>query len=299
MTTETRPKSKPPPVEGLGRSDRHGQYLLRVGRRLLFVLQILTAFLSLLGIAYLLWSYNEQNSFVAEVFGDIASQQEKLVPLTPVDLADFSHRACLLDTGVSNVQSFLQPLNATLSSGGWCGNYVRVFIRFAEAQGYPAHKLHIQSAGRSHTLAEVYYGGKWRVIDPFFNQVYLLPNGEIASFENLSVNSSLVQAPSRRRLQEPRLTKVYESYAPIFPELYRDASDFYPGLDESALYHNSIVLLSYPLSLFYQGVRRPILPPWLDRPEMIGTYVLSLVFLVTASPIAIGKFRRARRKSRR
>lgn len=298
MTPEVQSSSQQVPVEGVGRFDRFGQQLFLGCKRLLFIVQVLSALLCLLGIAYLAWFYTEQNRFVAETFSALVSQEEKHASPTPGDLADLSHRACLLDTRVTNVQSFLQPLNTTLSSGGWCGNYVRVFIRFAEAQGYQAHKLHIQSAGRSHTLAEIYYDGKWRVIDPFFNQMYLLPADELATFEDLMNDPSIAQSPSRRLLNEPRLNKIYESYEPIFPELYRDAPHFYPALDETAIYHNSIVLLSYPLSLFYRDVRRPIIPPWLDRQELIGIYVLSLIFLIAVSTLAIGKVRRIRGRHR-
>ncbi len=183
-------------------------------------------------------------------------------------------------------------MSSTLAGGGWCGNYVRVFIRFAEVQGHPAHKLHIQSGGRSHTLAEIYYEGEWRIIDPFFNQVYFLSTGELATFRDLKNDPGIVETPSRNELDTPRLVRVYESYVPIFPALYRDAADFSLGWDDSALYHNSIVLLSYPLSLFYQGERRPIAPSWLDRPELIGIYLFSMVFVVIVAPPTIIRARR-------
>ena len=140
--------------------------------------------------------------------------------MTPVQLADVSHQACLLDTGISNVDSFLQPMSATISSGGWCGNYTRVFMRFAELEGYPAHKLHLQSGGRSHTLAEVYFEGKWRVVDPFFNLVYLLPDGGIATFQDLAETPALFAAPTRQPLDNPRLDGILEAYVPIFADLY-------------------------------------------------------------------------------
>ena len=251
--------------------------------------------LSLLGIGLLLWFYVNQNSLLAGAYQELAAREQSAAPLTPVELADLAHRACVLDTGINNVQSFLQPLSSTLSRGGWCGNYVRVFISFAQQEGYPAHKFHLQSGGRSHTLAEVYYQGKWRIIDPFLNYAYLLPNGEMATYQDLRQDLSLVANPTQGSVKDPRLERIYRGYEPIFPLLYRDAADFYLKFDRSAIYHNIFVTLSYPLSPFYEGGRRPILPSWLDRPELLGIYFLSLVVLTMLAPAAAragGKLRR-------
>ncbi|MDA0734735.1 MAG: transglutaminase domain-containing protein [Chloroflexi bacterium] len=253
------------------------------------------AFLCLLGIGALLWVYVTQNNLVAEAFGELVLQESMERPFTPADLGDLAHEVCVLDSGISNVQSFLQPIGTTLSEGGWCGNYVRVFISFAHEAGYPAHKFHIQSGGRSHTLAEVYYEGKWRIIDPFFNQIYQLPNGEMATYQDLRQNLALLDSPTKRPADDPRLDRIFGNYVPIFPVLYRDAPDFYPKLNRSGLYHNAFVVLSYPLALFYEGGRRPILPSWLDRPELLGVYFLTLVLLIAVVPLAI----RFRNKSHR
>jgi hypothetical protein len=266
--------------------------LLKASEQILFYLRLLIAALCLLGIGFLLWFYISQNNLVAEAFRDLSSQVEGNGSLTPADLAELSHKACVLDVSISNMGSFLQPLSATLSDGGWCGNYVRVFIRFVEEEGYSAHKFHIQSGGRYHTLAEVYYKGGWRIIDPFFNQVYLLPNGEMATFQDLAESPNLLKTPAQRPLKNPRLEEIYLRYEPIFPALYRDAPDFYPALSRSAFYHNTFVLLSYPLSLFYEGGRRPILPTWLDRPELLGVYGLSALFLAAVGPTGIRQIRR-------
>jgi len=269
-----------------------------VGLRLPVVLQILVALLCLAGIGALLLVYVTQNGLAARAFGELAQQEGRARPLTPAELGDLSHQACLLDSGINNVQSFLQPLGNTLSEGGWCGNYVRVFISFAGQEGYPAHKFHIQSNGRSHTLAEVYYQGKWRIIDPFFNQIYQLPGGEMATYQDLRQNLGLLDSPTKRLANDPRLDRIYARYEPIFQSLYRDAPDFTGGVDRSAFYHNIFVTLSYPLSLVYEGGRRPILPSWLDRPELLGIYFLTLVLLIDAVPLAIGYHNNLRLRDR-
>jgi len=255
-------------------------------QRVLLGLQILVVLVCLTGIGALLLIYVTQNSLVAQAFGELSQQEGRVRQLTPAELGDLAHQACLLDSNINNVQSFLQPLGNTLSEGGWCGNYVRVFIFFAGQEGYRAHKFHIQSDGRSHTLAEVYYQDQWRIIDPFFNQIYQLPDGAMATFQDLRQDLMLVDSPTRRPVDDPRLDRIYARYEPNFPALYRDAPDFARGMDRSALYHNIFVTLSYPLSLFYEGGRRPILPSWLDRPELLGIYFLSLVLLIAAVPTA-------------
>jgi hypothetical protein len=269
-----------------------GQLLSPSVKLVLLYVQLTVASLSLAGVGFLLWFYAHQNALVVEVFQEVTSQVNAKGPLTPADLGDLTHQVCVLDSRISAKESFFQPLAATLSGGGWCGNYVRVFIRFADEAGYPAHKLHIQSGGRSHTLAEVYYDGKWRVIDPFFNQVYLHPAGEMATFQDINEDPGLLDTPVQRPLNDPRLGRIYQSYVPILPDLYRDAANFYPALSDSAFYHNAIVILSYPLSAFYEGGRRPFLPNWLDRQELLGVYVLSIIFVMAAGPIGVNLIKR-------
>lgn len=276
-----------------------GDYgLLNIVKLFVLWVPIFVALLSLLGIGFLLWLFFTQNSLVAEAFGELAQQEAVERPLTPIELADLAHKACVLDSDINNVQSFFQPLSDTLSNGGWCGNYVRVFTIFAAQEGYPVNKFHIQSGGRSHTLAEVYYQDKWRIIDPFFNYVYLLPNGEMATYDDLKQDLSLLASPTRKPINNPQLDRIYESYVPIFPALYRDAPDFYLKLGRSALYHDFFVVLSYPLDPFYEGGRRPILPSWLDRPELLGVYALSVVFLVAVTPLSVSQINYLRRRRR-
>jgi hypothetical protein len=250
-------------------------------------LQILVALACLVGIGILFLGYLTQNRLVAEAFGELAQQDGRSGPLSPAELGDLTHQACLLDSSINNVQSFLQPLGKTLTEGGWCGNYVRVFIHFAGLQGLPAHKFHIQSNGRSHTLAEVHYQGEWRIIDPFFNQIYHLPNGEMATYRDLRQDLTLLNNPTRSPVDDPRLDRIYARYEPVLANLYRDAPDLTGGIDRSAIYHNIFVVLSYPLAPFYEGGRRPILPSWLDRPELLGIYFLFLVLLLAAVPVAL------------
>ena len=271
---------------------------LQVRKHALNGILVLVAGISLTGIGFLYLIYFQQNAQAGQVFQQVAVQANVEGTLTPADLVDLSHQMCVLDSDISNIQSFLQPMAATLTQGGWCGNYVRIFVRFAGAAGYPAHKLHIQSRGRSHTLAEVYYDDEWRVIDPFFNLVYLKPDGDMATFEDLRDRPELLAMPVQRPMIDPDLYRIYGRYEPILPDLYRDAPDFYPALSRGAFYHNAFVMVSYPLDPFYDGERRPFLPPWLDRPELLGVYGLSGLFLLTAGPVAFRQIRTWKASSR-
>ncbi len=268
-------------------------------RSLSLPLRVVVCLLSLAGILLLSYQYTSQGRAVVERYRALA-QETGQTAVTPESLVSLTHQMCALSTTISSVDSFLQPLTATLSQGGWCGNYDRVFVVLAQANGYSAHKLHLRSGSRSHTAAEVLYQGKWRVVDPFFNLVYRLPSGEMATFDDLVRDPSLLQRPTfLGQMQDPRLEGIYRSYTPVFPALYRDAPDLDLALNESSLFHGAVVLLSYPLDPLYGGVRRPLLPHWLDRPELLGIYALSLVLWLTGISLLLtyASRRRARHKT--
>lgn len=263
-------------------------------RGLWLPLRVALCLLALAGILLLAYQYKAQGRAVVEQYRALV-QEAGQAAVTPESLVSLTHQMCALSTSISSVDSFLQPLTSTLSQGGWCGNYDRVFIVLAQANGYSAHKLHLRSGSRSHTAAEVLYQGQWRVVDPFFNLVYRLPSGEMATFEDLVRDPSLFQRPTfLGRMQDPRLEAIYRSYTPVFPALYRDAPDLDLALNESSLFHGAMVLLSYPLDPLYGGSRRPLLPPWLDRPELLGIYALSLVLWLTGLSLLLTYARRRR-----
>ena len=249
---------------------------------------------SLLGVSYLTFFYFSQNQRVLEAFNDPLSTYGN-ASLTPRDLVALSHSVCTLNGDIDNVESFLQPVTDTISKGGWCGNYVRVFILLSQANGYPAHMLHLRSGDRSHTAAEIFYEGEWRVIDPFFNLVYPLPDGELATFADLHRAPALTETPSSGgEFDSPRLERTYRRYQPWLPALYRDANDLDWRLNQSSIYHTVILLINYPLSLLYDGPRRAVVPWWLYRPELLGIYLSSGVFLISATSIVFWGFRTTR-----
>ena len=66
-------------------------------------------------------------------------------------------------------------------------------------------------------------------------------------------------------------------------------------LPPSALFHDAVVFLSYPNSLITEGPRRPIIPYWLDRPNLLGAYFAGGVFLVTLLFLSRNLYLRRRR----
>lgn len=236
-------------------------------------LGLLLTVLGLSGAAYLYAFYTAENARVMGALSDSLSSYEGVKP-TPEGLVALSHQVCLLDTRIGNLESFLQPVSRTIAEGGWCGNYVRVFLLLAHAQGYRAQMLHLRTGDRSHTMAEVFYEGRWRAVDPFFNLVYRRPDGELATYEDILRDPELSLAPAfTGELDGPALAGVYSRYVPIFPALFTDASRLDWRMDASSLYHTGILLLNYPLSLAYDGPRRAAVSYWLYRPELLGIYV--------------------------
>lgn len=259
--------------------------------RVLLGIGVSISVLSLLGIVYLYMLHQSQNQIVLSAFGDALSSYQDAPP-APEEIVSLSHQVCMLRTDVGSVGSFFQPLTASIEDGGWCGNYVRVFILLAQANGYEAQKLHLKTGDRSHTMAEIYVDGKWRAVDPFFNLVYRQPNGEMATFDDIYRMPELSLTPQKiGAVSDPRLDSIYANYGSMWPALFRDALDMDWRLHESSLYHTGILILNYPQSLFYEGSRRAVIPNWIDRPEFLGIYLLSGVFIVTSGGMAFWLYR--------
>lgn len=260
--------------------------------RLFFGFGIGICLASLLGIIVLYSFHIDQNEQVLALFSD-ALDQHGDERLEPEDLVSLSHNVCTLRTSIGSVGSFIQPISDSVTSGGWCGNYVRVFILLAQANGYEAQKLHLRSRNSSHTMAEILYEGKWRQIDPFFNIVYQTEEGELATFQDIHQRPALSLTPHKiGAVSDPRLDQIYDRYRPIFPALFADSLNMDWRLNQSSIYHSGILTLNYFISPFYEGPRRAVIPNWLDSPEFIGIYALTMVFLMTSGGMGVVIYRR-------
>jgi hypothetical protein len=75
-----------------------------------------------------------------------------------------------------------------LESGiGYCDQQVNVFLALCETAGISGRMvwLYGEDSVSAHTVAEVYYDGKFHMIDPFYKQVFYLSNHEIASVNDV------------------------------------------------------------------------------------------------------------------
>lgn len=250
-------------------------------------IQLLVLLVSLAAVLNFVHAYRGENEAVLTEL-DLIAQQTGTVVDRPEDLVRLAHSVCVLDTGISSGQSFLQPMSTTISRGGWCGNYTRVFIAYARSQGYPAQKIHLRTGHRSHTSAEVYYQGQWRAVDPFFGLVFPKADGELATVSEIASDPALGRGQRILSYEDPQLEEIYQSYEGIFGELYRDSLEFQWKLSGSALFHDGVVILSYPVSLVTEGPRRPIIPYWLDRPNLLGAYLSGGISLITALLLVLG-----------
>ena len=115
-------------------------------------------------------------------------------------------------------------------------------------------------------------------------------NGELATVSEIAADPDLAQGKLVLDAQDPELASIYESYQRIFGKLYRDALNFQWEVSGSVFFHDAVILLSYPNSLITEGPRRPIIPYWLDRPNLLGVYLASAVMLVTLSLLAWGQW---------
>lgn len=249
---------------------------------------------SLAAVVYFVQTYREENRALLTRL-DLIAQQSGTAIEGPEDIIRLAHSVCLLDTDISSMQSFLQPTSTTVSQGGWCGNYTRVFIAYARHQGYPAQKIHLRTGYRSHTNAEIYYQGQWRAVDPFFGLVFPKANGELATVSEIAADPTLGQGQLVLDYQDPQLAEIYETYDAIFGKLYRDALDFQWEVSGSVFFHDAVILLSYPVNLITEGPRRPIIPYWLDRPHLLGAYFAGGVLLATLTLLAWGQWAARRR----
>jgi len=78
---------------------------------------------------------------------------------------------------------------------GWCHDVTHLFVYLAKAGGYDARPLQlIHTDGvNGHFVPEVFYDGKWHVFGPDHGKVYRLPDGTVASYEDLLKDNTPVR----------------------------------------------------------------------------------------------------------
>ena len=70
-----------------------------------------------------------------------------------------------------------------------CGSYAGMFVEACHRADIRARLCQMRVAGKTvHILAEAYVDDRWVVVDPHFRQTFLTPEGELASFAEVSAN---------------------------------------------------------------------------------------------------------------
>ena len=77
-----------------------------------------------------------------------------------------------------------------LDVSGSCGSATVVLMRTYLTMGYQARigQMYVNNHYAGHMIVEVKVNGKWRVLDPLFNQFFYKSDSSLASFEDLKQN---------------------------------------------------------------------------------------------------------------
>ena len=128
-----------------------------------------------------------------------------------------------------------------------CSEYSRTLIAILKAGNVPSRRIRSDN----HTLVEAFFNKKWRLLDPTFNFVWRLPNGDIAGFQEIRRDSLLLFQIKQRAPQYPYRFKT---------EL-RIAWERFP-----------LPLLKHVFLIFYsqQEVAIWYTPHWMMRPAFLG-----------------------------
>ena len=101
-----------------------------------------------------------------------------------------------------------------LDVSGSCGSASMVLARTLETMGFPIRIGQMYANGNfgGHILVEVWSNGRWRVLDPLYNQAFIKPDGTLASFKDVQNNFAYYSkqiypiTPKTYRYQDVRYT---------------------------------------------------------------------------------------------
>lgn len=74
-----------------------------------------------------------------------------------------------------------------MTADGACGSYSQVLARIIETYHYPVRIAQMKAHGYygAHNVVEVFTGGRWAVLDPTFNLVFVRPDSRLADFQDV------------------------------------------------------------------------------------------------------------------
>jgi hypothetical protein len=77
-----------------------------------------------------------------------------------------------------------------LDVSGACGSASMVLARTLHSMGFPIRigQMYVNGNFGGHIIVEVWSNGRWMVLDPLFNQGFVKPDGNLASFKDVQNN---------------------------------------------------------------------------------------------------------------
>jgi Bacterial Ig domain len=92
-----------------------------------------------------------------------------------------------------NDQRWMNATWPTLNSLGWgfCTHVAAVFLKIAEAAGYPVRIWRLTG----HGVPEIFAGGRWQMFDPDLGVYYFNRAGSVASVAELEADPGLISSP--------------------------------------------------------------------------------------------------------
>lgn len=137
-------------------------------------------------------------------------------------LADYVHTHVWPATDVVPYDG--KPLDYLVRGVGWCDYLAKIHMRLLATRGIPArYAMLLETHDLSpHTVAEVWYGGRWGLCDLVSNIRFIDPDGEPLTLEALSASPSLleeqaVMATLRRQLpgSAAQIRWLYDKVLPV------------------------------------------------------------------------------------
>jgi Transglutaminase-like superfamily len=114
--------------------------------------------------------------------------------------------------------TFDSPRQVIEGGSEYCGNLALAMAAIVESADYKTRRVDVIERTRTntHVLVEVYYGNKWHLYDPTFGISFRTRFGEVASYKDIRLDSSLIRNDAFQGIKP----KVAEWLWEWMPEVY-------------------------------------------------------------------------------
>lgn len=105
-----------------------------------------------------------------------------------------NNRATTFTSGIASMGPRAGIFHSTgvdlMTTSGACGSYSAVLARILKTFNYPVRIAQMEAGGSpaAHMIVEAYSNGRWVVLDPTFNVVFVTPDHRLATFEDINRN---------------------------------------------------------------------------------------------------------------